>query len=196
MDEQRLQELETTVARILDRLRRLESRLDLQKESPAVIVAAPTSEGSQAPKQLLPSGAMVARLLQLVGRTCLVLGGAFLIRALSDGRVLSLGVGIALALALATASLGFSYRAAKLGQGPRRRVSRHHRGADRLSFGAGNDDSAWRHVAGDCSRGGGGYHSAAAVRGLAASPHGVGMGRRSVMLGDDPCFDAGDRRNG
>src|SRR5262249_52696528 len=50
----------------------------------------------------------------LVGRTCLALGGAFLIRALSDGKVLSLGVGIALALALAIASLAFSYRDAKL----------------------------------------------------------------------------------
>jgi len=117
MDEQRLRELETSVAGILDRLQRVESRLDLQKESPAVFRSAPTIESSQAPKQSLPDGAMVARLLQLVGRTCLVLGGAFLIRALSDGRVLSLGVGIALGLALATASLGFSYRAAKLGRG-------------------------------------------------------------------------------
>src|ERR1700682_3951804 len=99
MEEQRLRQLETTVAAILDRLQRLESRLDLQKESPVAIAAAPTIQDSKAPKQLLPSGAMVARLLQLVGRSCLVLGGAFLIRALSDGRVLSLGVGIALALA-------------------------------------------------------------------------------------------------
>ncbi len=114
MEEQRLRQLETTVAAILDRLQRLESRLDLQKEKPAPIAAAPVIQGSDAPNRLLPGGAMVARLLQLVGRTCLVLGGAFLIRALSDGRVLSVGVGIALALALATASLGFSYRAAKL----------------------------------------------------------------------------------
>jgi len=120
--EDRLRELEKAVAAILDRLQQLESRLDVQKESPPAPAAiqtrpAPSAAAVQASDnadQLLP-GAVVTRTLQLIGRACLVLGGAFLIRALSDGRVLSVGVGIGLALALATASLAFSCRAASLG---------------------------------------------------------------------------------
>lgn len=115
--EERLRELEKAVAVILDRLQRIESRLGVQKESPSETPATRVIQASGNADELLP-GAVVTRTLQLIGRTCLVLGGAFLIRALTDGRVLSLGVGIALALVLATASLAFSYRAGSLENRP------------------------------------------------------------------------------
>jgi len=117
--EDRLQKLERTLADILERVQRLEDRLDIHTERETVAADAASHSGvdeASGSKPLLPSGAMFARLLQLVGRTCLVLGVAFLIRALSDGRVLSVNVGIALALAVATTSIVFSDRAAKSGR--------------------------------------------------------------------------------
>ena len=116
--EDRLRQLEKTVAEIQERLQRLEVRLEARPEKFEAALGASVperDEGAKSAGKPRPTGAMLARSLQLIGRTCLVLGGAFLIRALSDGRILSPGIGIASALALAIGSLAFSYRAGRFG---------------------------------------------------------------------------------
>ena len=116
--EDRLRQLEKTVAEIQERLQRLEDRLESRPEKFEATVSASApqgDEGTESAGEPPPASAMLGRSLQLIGRTCLVLGGAFLVRALSDGRILSLGTGIALALLLAIGSLAFSYRAGRFG---------------------------------------------------------------------------------
>ena len=114
--EDRLRAIENTVAEILARLERLEDRIESrtarETTAPAPLVGAVAVSSDSKP--VSPNGALFARLLQLVGRTFLVLGLAFLIRALSDGKVLSTDVGIVLALAVAIVCLGLSYRAGRL----------------------------------------------------------------------------------
>ena len=116
--EHRLRTLESALADVLSRLERLEGRVKTQaapaplETTPAVATIKPSNGATPA----AASGALFARLLQLVGRTFLILGVAFLIRALSDGKVLSTHVGIALALALALVSLGFSELSARSGK--------------------------------------------------------------------------------
>jgi hypothetical protein len=117
--EDRLRQLEKAVAEIQERLQRLEDRLESRPEEFETALGANAAERDDGPKSPGEPGgarAILARSLQLIGRTCLVLGGAFLIRALSDSRILSLGVGIALALMLALGSLAFAYRAGRSGK--------------------------------------------------------------------------------
>ncbi len=72
-------------------------------------VAAPEQEPSPVPAL---DAARLGGLPALIGRTCLVLGGAFLFRSLTESGVLSTGLGVALGLAYAIAWLFFADRAA------------------------------------------------------------------------------------
>ncbi|HET9300749.1 MAG TPA: hypothetical protein VFO11_12450, partial [Candidatus Polarisedimenticolaceae bacterium] len=67
------------------------------------------------PLQGPSAGGEVTRWVTLLGRSCVVLGGAFLIRALTDGRVLPGGMGVALGIAFAATWVFFSHRAAASG---------------------------------------------------------------------------------
>jgi hypothetical protein len=92
--------LESSVERLAQRVRELEGRVSALEASSkatrdvAAEARAPESEALVAPE--IPQGT-----LALLGRTLLVLAGAYLIRALTEGRVLPAGVGIAVGLAYA-----------------------------------------------------------------------------------------------
>lgn len=105
--EQRLERLERAVAELADRLAVLET-------TPPV-VARPLDG---APQDAAPFATTAA--LQgapaLVGRTCLVLGGAFLIRALTESGVLSRGFGVTLGVVYALVWLLLADRAAAVGE--------------------------------------------------------------------------------
>lgn len=88
--DQRLALLETTVARLEARLSVLEAGATLRR-------ARTVEEEPEADVQLLPGSPM--EVMALVGRVCLILAGAFLIRALSDAGRLPLPAGVALGLA-------------------------------------------------------------------------------------------------
>ncbi len=109
--EARLQALEDQVSRLATRLDEMEqrlSRLPLPSLPQAWPLPEPALEGPGA-------RAETTRWLTLIGRSFLVLGGAFLIRALTDGRVLPGGLGVALGIAFAAAWIYFSHRAAGAG---------------------------------------------------------------------------------
>ena len=109
--EDRLRTLEEQVTRLTRRVDQLEQRLP-GMSLPSLPEAWPLDESS--PRDT--SGrAEIAGWATLLGRSCLVLGGAFLIRALTDGRILPGGPGVALGIAFAAAWIFFSHRAAARG---------------------------------------------------------------------------------
>jgi hypothetical protein len=108
--EERLAALEVRLASLAETVRSLESRvasLDPAGRSVAapfqgVSATVPLQAASAPPASALPSGAEVIEggtaFLPLVGRTLLVLGGAFLFRALTDDKVLPPAAGVGLGL--------------------------------------------------------------------------------------------------
>ncbi len=118
--EERLAALEQRLDVVSLELHRLEAKLD----SLAHPAAEPASESvSRAEEPSLPAlsaelpqqGA-VLNILTQVGRSCLVLGGAFLIRSLTDSGTLPLAAGAGLGLAYAVAWILLASRAARRGQ--------------------------------------------------------------------------------
>lgn len=109
--DERVRELEQTVARLSARLDALEGfpapAATRHETAPA---AAPA--GVAAADSLLPAEDRLAGLPALVGRTCLVLGGAFLVRALTEGGTLSNALGVGLGVLYALAWLFLADRAA------------------------------------------------------------------------------------
>ena len=109
--ENRLEALEQKVAQLAGRVDQLEQRL----------AGAPLSSVPQAwplGEATLPGPAgrtEVGRWVTYLGRSCLVLGGAFLIRALTDARVLPGALGVALGIGFATIWILFAHRAATAG---------------------------------------------------------------------------------
>ena len=107
--ETRLQALEEKVTRLSERVDQLEERL---AAVPPPAMAWPEEE----PHLPIPSaGAELSRWVALAGRSCVVLGGAFLIRALTEGGTLPGGAGVALGLAFAAVWVFFSHRAGASG---------------------------------------------------------------------------------
>jgi hypothetical protein len=102
--------LEARVARLEAAVARLERRLAGAPEPPAVVESAAAVEPAAAPPAEGWSGAPA-----LLGRSCLVLGGAFLIRALTDGGTLPAAGGVALGLAYAAVWLALADRASARG---------------------------------------------------------------------------------
>ncbi|HXY39694.1 MAG TPA: hypothetical protein VEQ10_08495 [Vicinamibacteria bacterium] len=94
----RLEELHQAQCRLAERLERLEGRVGALEAAPARRTAAAQAEDLLPPARALPQGS-----LALLGRTLLVLAGAYLVRALTDGHLLppSLGVGLGIAYAAA-----------------------------------------------------------------------------------------------
>ena len=108
--ETRLQALEEKVTRLGERVEQVEQQL---AALPPLVPAWPES-GPHLPE--LPSaGVEMARWVTLLGRSCVVLGGAFLIRALTDRGILPSGAGVALGLAFAATWVFFSHRAGARG---------------------------------------------------------------------------------
>ena len=94
--------LESVVAELTARLGRLESRVaELEARPAGVRTRAPAADLPDAPALPAAPPAMPLGTLALVGRTLLVLAGAYLVRALTDGQVLPASAGVALGLAYA-----------------------------------------------------------------------------------------------
>jgi len=94
--------LESVVAELAARLGRLESRVaELEARPAGVRARVPAAELPDAPALAAAPPAMPPGMLALVGRTLLVLAGAYLVRALTDGQVLPASAGVALGLAYA-----------------------------------------------------------------------------------------------
>ncbi len=107
--ETRLRALEEQVTRLTGRVEQLEEKLA------ALPPPAPAWPEGEPQLHLPPAGAEATRWVTLVGRSCIVLGGAFLIRALTEGGTLSGGVGVALGLAFAATWVFFAHRAGAKG---------------------------------------------------------------------------------
>jgi hypothetical protein len=95
----RLEELQSAVRELSGDVRRLEARVRLieGREAAPVEGTAGDAEAETAPSGIaMPQGTVA-----LVGRTLLVLAGAYVARALTDARAVPAGVGVALGLAYA-----------------------------------------------------------------------------------------------
>ncbi len=109
---------------VLRRLEALEQRvLQLERGEPAPVSSgsavetpetrpssAPATPGPRAPRMVLPSG---SAWLTWIGRTLVVLGGAFLLRAITEAGVVTRSLGTALGFAYAVVWLGFADRSAR-----------------------------------------------------------------------------------
>lgn len=117
----RLDQIDARLQRIEERLLAVEQRLTAVRPSPgrAGEVAGPVPDERCAPE--LPAGAGafdgtdVGGLLSLLGRTCIVFGGAYLLRALMESGSLPQGGAVALGIAYALVWLGAADRAAGAG---------------------------------------------------------------------------------
>ncbi|HVP68383.1 MAG TPA: hypothetical protein VMT17_14100 [Anaeromyxobacteraceae bacterium] len=114
---ERVQTLEAKVAEVAESVGRIEGRL-------AALEAGAARRGAPAPRRAAPAPASadaqvdvaVGRLLPLGGRTLLVLAGAFVLRALTDGGTLPVALGVALGLAYAGTWVFMAERAGRANQ--------------------------------------------------------------------------------
>ncbi len=96
----RLEELQSAVRELAGELRRLEARVrELEGRGPRAV--GPATRAGELAETPLPEIALPQGTITLVGRTLLVLAGAYVARALTDGRAVPAGVGVALGLAYA-----------------------------------------------------------------------------------------------
>lgn len=115
MDE-RVEELERKVSELSSRLERLEGRADGQARA----VAGSRVDPSTVPPNvdalvgLLPDLGAFVPSVSLFGRTLVIIGGAFLIRAVTDKGLVDPGVGVGLGIAFATAWVIVAWREAGL----------------------------------------------------------------------------------
>jgi len=96
----RLEDLHAAVAELAAEVRRLDARVR-ELEGRGATAAARARAAVAEPEPAVPAIAMPQGMVALTGRTLLVLAGAYLVRALTDGRVVPAGVGIGLGLAYA-----------------------------------------------------------------------------------------------
>jgi hypothetical protein len=111
----RLEDLQSAVRDLEGELRRLEARVSQLEGRPPSSARVRASAGEPAgalpPAVSLPQGTIA-----LFGRSLLVLAGAYLVRALTDGRVVPAGAGVALGLAYAVVWLLMADREAGAGR--------------------------------------------------------------------------------
>ncbi len=108
--ESRVQELSASERTLLERLQRLEEKLaHMERALPA---PAPEIETALT----APDAATVTGVVSLLGRALVVLGGAYLLRALTESGALPRQAGMGLGLVYALSGLYFAHRAAKGGQ--------------------------------------------------------------------------------
>jgi hypothetical protein len=110
----RLEALESAVRELAGELRRLQARVSDLEGRPLPAGLASTANEPAEPAPLVPS--VPQGLIALVGRTLLVLAGAYVARALTDGRMIPAGVGVALGLAYAVFWLQRADREAAAGR--------------------------------------------------------------------------------
>ena len=96
----RVEDLQSAVRELGNELRRLEARVqELEGRARPAVARGRVAEAE--PATVLPAIATPQGTIALVGRTLLVLAGAYVARALTDGRVVPAGVGVGLGLAYA-----------------------------------------------------------------------------------------------
>lgn len=120
--EARLAELRTSVEALESRLAAVEGRAPAAPAAaaPAPAPAPPPSAAAGAVEplvEIVPGREVVQAVPALVGRTCLVLGGAYLVRALTESGTLPAAAGIAVGLAYAAACALMADRAGGSGRG-------------------------------------------------------------------------------
>src|SRR5512143_27583 len=119
----RLARLEESVAALTARLHELEGRLAALESRPGPAASAPPPLGPEPARlpgitpPLAADAVDSTAVLSVVGRTLLVLGGAFLLRALTDSGTLPPALGVGLGLAYALAWLLAADRAGRSGRG-------------------------------------------------------------------------------
>ena len=114
-DVDRLQEVFEQLRKLEARVASLEHALHTQKAPAAAMEdASPSLSATKGAGH--DTGFALGNALTLGGRSLLVLGGAFLLRALTEGGLLSPGLGVGLGMAYALLWVFFSYRAGLKGQ--------------------------------------------------------------------------------
>lgn len=113
--EERLKDLELQLKVVVERLTRVESRLDgLGSEAVSPVVASePQAATEEAPQLTLAEGSLSGIATHL-GRTLLIFGGAYLLRALTDFELLPPAAGVLLGAAYALVWLAMANRAGAL----------------------------------------------------------------------------------
>lgn len=106
--EARLQRLEWELADVVRRVRALESRLEPQPE--ASVVDTQVSEPAAAIPASAPSSTDITTIATLLGRTFVVFGGAYLLRAFTESGYLPPAAGVAVGLAYAATWFVAAYR--------------------------------------------------------------------------------------
>lgn len=107
--ESRVEALESELGSLRGRVSQLETGRAPERAAPLLASAAPEPAGHL----LEEVGARATSTVALVGRTLLELGGAYLLRALTDAQTLAPALGSALALAYAAVLLGLADREAR-----------------------------------------------------------------------------------
>lgn len=102
--ESRLEELSCAIRELSRRLEVLERSDSARANDSLASTARPRAE-EEAPKE---GGVTLVGLASPLGRFCVALGGAYLLRALAEGGTVSLGLGLGLGLAYAAALLGLA----------------------------------------------------------------------------------------
>jgi len=112
--EERLAQLEARVDRLAEAVARIEVELSRRGAVGAAAAAAPL--GRPAEDVVLPSAESLSSAVPLLGRSFIVLAGAFLVRAVTGMSLWPRPVGVAVGLAYALAWFGFAHFAAARGR--------------------------------------------------------------------------------
>jgi len=118
MNDDRLRDLSETIKKLTELVKSLESRVSSleSRESVAVPLEPPPAFEAETPvSEFEFSRPSASRVFSLLGRSILIVGGAFLLRALTDGGTIPPLAGFALGLAYALALIFLSDRALRLG---------------------------------------------------------------------------------
>ncbi len=122
--EQQRDELEARVDQLARELSKVQGRLEALETREGVVSGQPAARPEAAPHATVPGASeagapepmISARTIALVGRTLVVLGGAYLLRAISEAALVPAAAGAGASLVYATGWLGQADRAAAKGQ--------------------------------------------------------------------------------
>jgi hypothetical protein len=112
--EEQIQKISAEIKEVRARLGALEARLAEVPQAPPLDTS-PEAQSSSVEPVAAGAAPFFAGTVSLVGRTLMVLGGAFLLRALTDSGVVPSSLGALAGLAYGVWWLGLAYRAAKAG---------------------------------------------------------------------------------
>ncbi|MCG3193109.1 MAG: hypothetical protein DIJKHBIC_02359 [Thermoanaerobaculia bacterium] len=116
--EDRLAELQVKFDELTGAVKALEARVAVLEGKPLPEAGAPPPEEGSLPEPagLVPAAGVATQILSLIGRSLLVLGGAYLIRALTEGGSIARPVGVLAGLLYALGSAVLAERAGRKGE--------------------------------------------------------------------------------